>query len=120
MKCMNDSCKDELKRGDGPVVLVLAPHKDLAEQTRRTAEEFCNRAKRENRIRTGIVYGGVDVVSLQCNLSSDQQTISYFSCLQASQLPSEDDPDYGAWPEVLVATPGIATRSGVRKICPGR
>ncbi|EER09209.1 RNA helicase, putative [Perkinsus marinus ATCC 50983] len=43
-----------LQRGDGPIVLVLAPTRELAVQT----QEECNRFGRSSRIRNTCVYGG--------------------------------------------------------------
>ncbi|KAF4668979.1 ATP-dependent RNA helicase dbp2 [Perkinsus chesapeaki] len=43
-----------LQRGDGPIVLILAPTRELAVQT----QEECNRFGRSSRIRNTCVYGG--------------------------------------------------------------
>lgn len=44
-----------LQRGDGPIVLVLAPTRELAVQT----QEVCSKFGRSSRIRNTCVYGGV-------------------------------------------------------------
>ncbi|CAE7738981.1 DBP2 [Symbiodinium sp. CCMP2592] len=71
--------------GEGPIALFLEPTRELAVQTHGVAQQFCNRTKGEDLLRAGVIYGG-----------------------QAAELqtPLEGAPDFGRWPEILVATPG--------------
>lgn len=74
-----------LTGSDGPIALLLAPTRELVQQTHSIAAHFCARTSGEDALRTTAIYGGVSLLS---------------------QLPSEQAPDLGRWPELLVATPG--------------
>lgn len=74
-----------LQRGEGPIALVLEPTRELAEQTLQVTRRFCERTEGDDTLRAGAVYGGVDPIS---------------------QTPDDDAPDFGRWPELLIATPG--------------
>ncbi|KAK4472784.1 hypothetical protein MN116_004003 [Schistosoma mekongi] len=65
-----------LKRGDGPIVLVLVPTRELAQQVEKVAEDFCYAAG----FKSACLYGGASRTS------------------QAEAL--------GQSPEVVIATPG--------------
>ncbi|VDP21889.1 unnamed protein product [Echinostoma caproni] len=65
-----------LKHGDGPIVLVLVPTRELAQQVEKVAEEFCSYSG----FRSASLYGGAS---------------------RASQLEQ-----LGRSPEVVIATPG--------------
>ncbi|CAJ1353012.1 unnamed protein product [Effrenium voratum] len=74
-----------LLAGEGPIALILEPTRELAMQTHSVAQQFCSRTRGEDRLRAGVVFGGI---------AAEMQT------------PAEREPDFGCWPEVLVATPG--------------
>ncbi|TPP56654.1 putative dead box ATP-dependent RNA helicase [Fasciola gigantica] len=65
-----------LKRDDGPIVLVLVPTRELAQQVEKVAEEFCSYSG----FRSASLYGGAS---------------------RASQLEQ-----LGQMPEMVIATPG--------------
>eukprot|EP00401_Gymnodinium_catenatum_P063821 CAMPEP_0117569626 /NCGR_PEP_ID=MMETSP0784-20121206/58759_1 /TAXON_ID=39447 /ORGANISM="" /LENGTH=640 /DNA_ID=CAMNT_0005367613 /DNA_START=14 /DNA_END=1933 /DNA_ORIENTATION=+ len=75
----------KLERNEGPIALVLAPTRELAQQTLAVASRFFERTNGDDLLRAGAVFGGVD---------------------PSRQVPAKDAPDYGRWPELLVATPG--------------
>eukprot|EP00927_Polykrikos_kofoidii_P049105 TRINITY_DN43231_c0_g1_i1.p1 TRINITY_DN43231_c0_g1~~TRINITY_DN43231_c0_g1_i1.p1 ORF type:complete len:734 (+),score=116.46 TRINITY_DN43231_c0_g1_i1:62-2203(+) len=77
--------QDVLKKSEGPIAVVLSPSRELAQQTSAVAEHFFNRTEGDDRLRASAVFGGADV---------------------RSQLPQKGAPDFGRWPELLVATPG--------------
>merc|ERR1719387_3019199 len=74
-----------LAEGEGPITLVLSPTRELAQQTHGVALQFCSRTAGRDTLRAGVIFGGV---------SPD------------GQYPGKEAPDYGRWPELLVATPG--------------
>ncbi|CAK9093792.1 unnamed protein product [Durusdinium trenchii] len=74
-----------VQEGEGPIVLILEPTRELAVQTYKVAQQFCTRTSGEDLIRAGLCFGGV---------AAQQQT------------PLVEAPDFGRWPEILVATPG--------------
>mmetsp|Transcript_11396 Transcript_11396/g.21539 ORF Transcript_11396/g.21539 Transcript_11396/m.21539 type:complete len:697 (-) Transcript_11396:8-2098(-) len=71
--------------GEGPIALILEPTRELAAQTHKVAKQFCSRTKGEDLLRAGVIFGGVPA---------------------ELQAPLQGAPDFGRWPEVLVATPG--------------
>lgn len=77
--------QDVLKKDEGPIALVLSPTRELAQQTCAVAERIFERTQGEDKLRASAVYGGVD---------------------PRFQLPASGAPDFGRWPELLVATPG--------------
>lgn len=77
--------QEPLRRGEGPIALVLSPTRELAQQTWAIADRFCKRTSGEDTIRVGAVYGGIDA---------------------SMQVPEDGAPDFGRWPELLIATPG--------------
>lgn len=79
----------QLQRGEGPIVVVLVPTRELAQQTHAVAARFCERTAGEDTLRTGVAFGGVHL---------DLNT------------PTQGYPDEGRWPELLVATPGRLLR----------
>jgi len=88
--------QEPLQRGDGPIALALAPTRELAQQTLSIAARFFQRTTGEDTLRVGAVYGGVD---------------------PSLQMPAEDVPDFGRWPELLIATPGRLLELLVRRRC---
>jgi len=83
-----------LTGSDGPIALLLAPTRELVQQTHAVAAHFCARTIGEDKLRASAIFGGVSPVS---------------------QLPSEQAPDFGRWAELLVATPGRTLDLLVRK-----
>lgn len=77
--------QEHLERGEGPIALVLQPTREIAKQTLAVARRFCERTSGEDTLRVGAAFGGVD---------------------PKLQVPSEEAPDLGRWPEILIATPG--------------
>lgn len=75
----------ELTAGEGPIALFLEPTRELVQQTFKVAERFCERTVGDDKLRVRMAFGGVD---------------------PTLQLPCQDGPDKGRWPEFLVSTPG--------------
>jgi len=75
----------ELGPGEGPIALVLVPTRELARQTLAVAQGFCERTRGRDTLRARGVFGGVDA---------------------SLHEPAEGAPDFGRWPELLIATPG--------------
>eukprot|EP00929_Paragymnodinium_shiwhaense_P102417 TRINITY_DN65604_c0_g1_i1.p1 TRINITY_DN65604_c0_g1~~TRINITY_DN65604_c0_g1_i1.p1 ORF type:complete len:715 (+),score=91.09 TRINITY_DN65604_c0_g1_i1:71-2146(+) len=74
-----------LDRYEGPITLVMAPTREIVQQTLSVARTFLSRTSGNDRLRAGCIFGGVSA---------------------SIQVPRRGEPDYGRWPELLVATPG--------------
>merc|ERR1712088_1082657 len=48
------NAQPHLQRGDGPIVLILAPTRELAQQIQEAAKDFCQRSK----VRSTCIFGG--------------------------------------------------------------
>ncbi|EPR79471.1 DEAD/DEAH box helicase [Spraguea lophii 42_110] len=65
------SQQEGLRRGDGPIVLVLAPTRELALQIKEVFDEFC----KAFRMRCAAVYGGVSAYSQKQELRNGVEVL---------------------------------------------